>query len=79
MTGFSICGSSCAGMRNIDSKPARNRHLRFLLAHQCMWRQWRRDLAHAQTMTTVDGAEACNVCHGEGADFAVSEVHAENE
>lgn len=32
---------------------------------------------HASTMTTGAGAEACNVCHEEGADFAVSKVHAE--
>jgi hypothetical protein len=32
---------------------------------------------HASTMTTGGGAEACNVCHGEGADFAVSKEHAE--
>jgi OmcA/MtrC family decaheme c-type cytochrome len=32
--------------------------------------------AHAETMTTAAGAEACNVCHEEGAIVAVSEVHA---
>ncbi|HEX9016560.1 MAG TPA: OmcA/MtrC family decaheme c-type cytochrome [Chloroflexota bacterium] len=33
--------------------------------------------AHAETMTTDMGGEACIVCHGEGADFAVSKVHAQ--
>jgi len=32
--------------------------------------------AHAETNTTGTGAEACEVCHGEGAIAAVSEVHA---
>jgi len=32
--------------------------------------------AHAETNTTGAGVEACEVCHGEGADFAVSAVHA---
>jgi predicted CXXCH cytochrome family protein len=32
--------------------------------------------AHAETNTTASGAEACGVCHGEGAIAAVSEVHA---
>jgi OmcA/MtrC family decaheme c-type cytochrome len=32
--------------------------------------------AHAETMTTPGGEEACEVCHEEGRDFAVSEVHA---
>jgi OmcA/MtrC family decaheme c-type cytochrome len=32
--------------------------------------------AHAATMTTSSGEEACEVCHEEGRDFAVSEVHA---
>jgi OmcA/MtrC family decaheme c-type cytochrome len=32
--------------------------------------------AHAETMTTSDGAEACPVCHEEGHAFAVSELHA---
>ncbi|MCW5890295.1 MAG: OmcA/MtrC family decaheme c-type cytochrome [bacterium] len=31
---------------------------------------------HAQLNTTVDGREACGACHGEGAAFAVSVVHA---
>jgi glycosyltransferase involved in cell wall biosynthesis len=39
--------------RDIDNKHAREMHLRFLLAHQCMWRQWLRDLAHAQTMKLI--------------------------
>lgn len=33
-------------------------------------------VAHAQTMTASDGTEACPVCHQEGAEFAVSQVHA---
>jgi OmcA/MtrC family decaheme c-type cytochrome len=32
--------------------------------------------AHADTMTTATGAEACNVCHEEGALVSVSEAHA---
>lgn len=32
--------------------------------------------AHAETNTTASGAEACGVCHGEGAIEAVSAVHA---
>jgi OmcA/MtrC family decaheme c-type cytochrome len=32
--------------------------------------------AHAATNTAPDGAEACVVCHGEGASVAVSTVHA---
>jgi OmcA/MtrC family decaheme c-type cytochrome len=32
--------------------------------------------AHAETNTTNAGAEACGVCHGEGAIEAVSQVHA---
>jgi OmcA/MtrC family decaheme c-type cytochrome len=32
--------------------------------------------AHAETNTTGSGAEACGVCHGEGAIEAVSVVHA---
>src|SRR5262249_1483012 len=32
--------------------------------------------AHAATNTTISGAEACPVCHGEGAVEAVSTVHA---
>jgi OmcA/MtrC family decaheme c-type cytochrome len=32
--------------------------------------------AHAETNTTVSGAEACTVCHGEGSSEAVSAVHA---
>jgi hypothetical protein len=32
--------------------------------------------AHAETNTTSSGAEACGVCHGEGAIAAVSTVHA---
>ena len=32
--------------------------------------------AHAETMTTVAGAEACNVCHEEGALVSVSDAHA---
>jgi len=32
--------------------------------------------AHAATNTTTAGAEACEVCHGEGAIAAVSQVHA---
>ncbi|MBI4295433.1 MAG: OmcA/MtrC family decaheme c-type cytochrome [Chloroflexi bacterium] len=32
--------------------------------------------AHADTMTTSKGAEACAVCHGRGLDFAVEKVHA---
>jgi len=32
--------------------------------------------AHADTMTTATGAEACNVCHKEGALVSVSEAHA---
>lgn len=35
--------------------------------------------AHAQTNTTPAGAEACGACHGEGAQFAVSAVHAAAE
>ncbi len=31
---------------------------------------------HAQLNTTMGGAEACGACHGEGAAFAVSTVHA---
>ena len=31
---------------------------------------------HAQLNTTADGMETCGVCHGEGAAFAVSAVHA---
>ena len=31
--------------------------------------------AHAETMTSDKAGEACAVCHGEGRDFAVSEVH----
>jgi OmcA/MtrC family decaheme c-type cytochrome len=34
--------------------------------------------AHAFTMTTPIG-ESCQVCHQEGADFAVSKVHARGE
>jgi OmcA/MtrC family decaheme c-type cytochrome len=33
-------------------------------------------VAHAETMTAADGTEACTVCHEEGRDFAVSQVHA---
>jgi len=33
-------------------------------------------VAHAETMTAPDGTEACTVCHQEGADFAVSLLHA---
>jgi len=33
-------------------------------------------IAHAQTQTAPDGAEACAVCHAEGRDEAVSAVHA---
>jgi OmcA/MtrC family decaheme c-type cytochrome len=33
-------------------------------------------VAHAETMTTGAGAEACNVCHEEGALIPVSEAHA---
>jgi OmcA/MtrC family decaheme c-type cytochrome len=33
-------------------------------------------VAHAQTNTAADGAEACPVCHEEGAAYAVSVVHA---
>ena len=33
-------------------------------------------VAHAETMTAPDGAEACAVCHEEGRDFAVSILHA---
>jgi hypothetical protein len=33
-------------------------------------------LAHAETQTAPDNEEACTVCHMEGRDFAVSEVHA---
>jgi predicted CXXCH cytochrome family protein len=32
--------------------------------------------AHAETNTTMSGAEACTVCHGEGSSKAVSAVHA---
>lgn len=32
--------------------------------------------AHAETNTTAMGAEACAVCHGEGAEASVSAVHA---
>jgi len=31
---------------------------------------------HAQLNTTADGVETCGVCHGEGAAFAVSALHA---
>lgn len=30
---------------------------------------------HASIMTAADKTETCTVCHGEGADFAVSKVH----
>jgi OmcA/MtrC family decaheme c-type cytochrome len=33
-------------------------------------------MAHAETQTSTDGAEACPVCHSEGRDEAVSSVHA---
>jgi OmcA/MtrC family decaheme c-type cytochrome len=33
-------------------------------------------IAHAQTQTAPDGAEACSVCHGEGREVAVSAAHA---
>ncbi len=33
-------------------------------------------IAHAQTQTAPDGAEACAVCHAEGRDVAVSSAHA---
>jgi predicted CXXCH cytochrome family protein len=33
-------------------------------------------VAHAETMTTASGAEACNVCHDEGSLVPVSEAHA---
>jgi glycosyltransferase involved in cell wall biosynthesis len=33
--------------RGLDTKSARDKHLKFLHAHQCMARQWRRDLSHA--------------------------------
>jgi OmcA/MtrC family decaheme c-type cytochrome len=33
-------------------------------------------MAHAATMTSANGVEACPVCHAEGAPFAVSIVHA---
>ncbi|MGH7789251.1 MAG: multiheme c-type cytochrome, partial [Candidatus Binatia bacterium] len=33
-------------------------------------------LAHAETQTAPDGVEACSVCHAEGREQAVSEVHA---
>ncbi len=33
-------------------------------------------VAHAETQTGGDGAEACVVCHGEGREFAVSSSHA---
>lgn len=33
-------------------------------------------IAHAQTQTAPDGAEACSVCHGEGREVAVSRAHA---
>jgi hypothetical protein len=32
---------------------------------------------HAGTNTTASGADACAVCHGEGAIAAVSAVHAQ--
>lgn len=32
--------------------------------------------AHAALQTAPDGTETCIICHGEGADFAVSEAHA---
>lgn len=35
--------------------------------------------AHAETMTTALGAEACAVCHGDGEAFGVAEVHARPE
>jgi OmcA/MtrC family decaheme c-type cytochrome len=33
-------------------------------------------VAHADTQTAPDGVEACAVCHAEGRDFAVSQLHA---
>jgi OmcA/MtrC family decaheme c-type cytochrome len=33
-------------------------------------------IAHAQTQTAPDGAEACAVCHAEGRDVAISTAHA---
>jgi OmcA/MtrC family decaheme c-type cytochrome len=33
-------------------------------------------LAHAEAETASGGAESCEVCHGEGRDFAVSRLHA---
>jgi hypothetical protein len=31
--------------------------------------------AHAEINTTSDGVEACDVCHGDGRDYAADVVH----
>lgn len=39
-------GNQSNWTRGVDNEHGRNRYLRFLKAHQCMWRQWMRDLAY---------------------------------
>lgn len=36
-----------------DTRPAMDRHLKFLRAHQCLARQWMRDLSHALAMKLI--------------------------
>jgi OmcA/MtrC family decaheme c-type cytochrome len=36
-------------------------------------------VAHAETETASNGTEACTVCHEEGRDFSVSQVHAQRD